>query len=359
MSAALRILLLFLLIPLAHAQERVDLFHAEVLVPNQSQAERNKAVVDGLAEVVLRATGQPAALENPQVVEALNRAGNYLVEWRYESTEETLEVKGRQVPAWRLVLRYSHAGVEKLLREAQLPIWPASRPKVLVWLMADTGQGRRIVTSSSAPEISEDLQDLARRRGLPVIRPLMDLEDQVALPASRLWALDYNAIRQASERYDPDSILVGRLIELSPGRWRASWSLTHRNRNLIFDNSGINAREALAAGLDQVVSHYVGLYAIIPQEGSGEALIFQVDGVEDFATYMRLNNYLESMAAVRRFDVVAAQAGSLLIYVYPEGEASVLRDVLALDERLVAIPELSVAGLPPGSPGNPLRYRWR
>lgn len=359
LTAVLRVLLLFLVVPLAFAQERVDLYQVEILVPSQSQSERNKAAVEGLAEVIRKATGQPGALEHPQVVEAMRRASNYLVEWRYDSTDQTLEVNDRQVAAWRLVLRYSSNGIEALLREARLPIWPANRPTVLVWLMADTSSGRRIVNSSFAPEMSEMLDSLSRQRGLPIIRPLMDLEDQVALSPSSLWALDYDSIRRASERYGPDSILVGRLTELSSSQWRASWSLTHRGRNMTFDTQGASAQDVMAAALDQAVSYYVGLYAIIPQEGTGEAIIFQVDGVEDFAAYVRLNNYLEGMAAIRRFDVVAALGGSLLIYVYPAGEAAVLRDALALDERLVVIPELSLAGVPPGSPGNPLRYRWR
>lgn len=359
MTVVLRILLLLLLAPFAVAQERIDLYQAEVLVPNQSQSERNKAAVTGLAEVVLKTTGQPQALEHPRIVEAMKRAGNYLVEWRYDSAEETLEVGDRQLPAWRLALRYSSNGVEALLREARLPIWPANRPTALVWLMADTSGGRRIVGSGFAPELSETLQDIARQRGLPIIRPLMDLEDQVALSPGSLWALDYDTIRRASERYDPDSVLVGRLTEFSSDQWRASWSLMHRGRNMTFDTSGADAREVMAAAFDQVVSYFVGLYAIIPQEGSGEAIIFQVDGVEDFAAYVRLNNYLEGMAAIRRFDVVAALGGSLLIYVYPAGETVVLRDALALDERLMLVPELGLAGLPPGSPGNPLRYRWR
>lgn len=358
LSVAIRVLILFLLVPLAYAQERVDLFHASVLVPNQSQAERNKAVVDGLKEVVLKSTGQAAALESPEVVEALNRASSYLVEWRYESTDETLEVDGQQRPASRLVLRFSSNGIEKLLRESRLPIWPASRPTVLAWLMVDGSSGRRVVSSTFSPEVATALQTVARQRGLPVIRPLMDLEDQVALSASNLWALDYDTIRRASERYDPDSILIGRLTERG-GQWRASWTLMHRGRNVAFESSGSDVMEMMSAGLDPVISHYVDLYAIIPQEGSGEALIFQVDGVQDFANYIRLSNYLENVVAVRHFDLVAVQGSSLLLYVYPAGETGVLRDALALDERLVVIPDLSVAGLPPGSPGNPLRYRWR
>jgi len=358
LSVAIRVLLLFLMVPLAYAQERVDLFHASILVPNQSQAERNKAVVDGLSEVVLKTTGQAAALENPLIIEALSRASSYLVEWRYESTDETLEQGGQQRPAWRLVLRFSSNGIEKLLRDSRLPIWPASRPTVLAWLMVDSPSGRRFVNSTYSPDVAEALQTVAQQRGLPIIRPLMDLEDQVALSASSLWALDYDSIRRASERYDPDSILVGRLVERG-GQWRASWVLMHRGRNMPFDSVGSDVAEMMATGLDPVVGYYVDLYAIIPQEGASEALTFQVDGVEDFANYVRLSSYLENLVAVRRFDVVAAQGSSLLLYVYPAGDAAVLRDALALDERLVLIPDLSLAGLPPGSPGNPLRYRWR
>lgn len=360
MAFALRILFLYLLCVPAFAQQRVDLYQADMLVPDQSQRERNQAMVDALAEVIVRASGQPRVLENEQIIDALGGASDYVVEWRYENSDEVLEVGGRERPAWRVVMRFSGNAVERLLRDARLPIWPANRPGMLVWLMVDSVQGGRIrVSPSSSPEVLEYAQDSAKRRGIPLIKPLMDLEDQVALSAGTLWSLDQEAIREASERYNPDSILVGRLTETSGGRWRAGWLLMHRDRTEVFDSAGRELEDVVAGGVDQVANHFFQLYGILPSEGSSEALVFQVDGVEDFASYTAVMNYLQGLGVVRRHDLAGVRGGSMLIYLYLDGDVSLLRDALALDERLVPQADLTLNSVPPGEPGNPLRYRWR
>lgn len=339
--------------------QQVDLYRADMLVVDQSQRERNQATVDGLAEVVVRASGQPQVLEDPRVIDELKDASKYLVEWRYESADEMLEVSGEQVPAWRLVLRYSGNGIEKLLRDLRLPIWPANRPSMLVWLMVDDAEGRSRVSSSSHSDVLKFTQASTKRRGIPLIKPLMDLEDQVALPAQTLWSLDQDAIERASERYAADSILVGRLTETSMGEWRAGWLLMHRGRTTVFDSSGVEIQDVVASGIDQVANHFFQLYGITPSAVSSEALMLQVDGVEDFASYSRFMDYLQRLAVIRRYDLVAVRGGSVLLYIYLQGDLGLFQDALALDERMVPFADLSAGGLPPGNPGNPLRYRWR
>lgn len=359
MAFAIRVLILSLLCAQAFGQQRVDLYQADMLVPDQSQRERDQATVDGLAEVIVRASGQPMILENPQVIEALQQASHYLVEWRYENSEETLTIDGREQPARRLVLRYSGNTIEKLLRDLRLPIWPANRPSMLVWLIVDSAEGRTRVSSSSASELLKLTEASAKRRGIPLLKPLMDLEDQVALPADALWAVDQSAIRQASERYNPDSILVGRFTETSQGRWRAAWQLSHRERNTSFEGSGRALEDVIAGGIDEVANHFFQLYGITPSDGSSEALAFQVDGIDDFASYTKVMDYLGSLAVIRRHDLVVVRGGSMLLYVYLEGDLGLFRDALALGEALVPNADLSTSAVPPGDPGNPIRYRWR
>lgn len=359
MALAIRVLFLCLLCVPAFGQQRVDLYQADMLVVDQSQRERNQATVDGLAEVVVRASGQPLVLQNPELIKAFDRASDFLVEWRYESTEETLTIDGREQPARRLVLRYSGSAIEKLLRDLRLPIWPANRPSMLVWLIVDRGGERSRVSASSAAEVLKHTETSAKRRGIPLVKPLMDLEDQVALSSDALWSMDQEAIRQASERYNTDSILVGRLTETSLGQWRAGWLLLHGERSEVFDGRGMALTDVVAEGIDEVATYFFQLYGITPSDGSSEAMAFQVDGVDDFASYMQLMDYLQGLAVVRRHDLVAVRGDSMLLYIYLEGDIGLLRGALALDDRLIPQGDSSLASTPLGDPGNPIRYRWR
>ena len=64
----------------------------------------------------------------------------------------------------------------------------------------------------------------ARRRGIMLTFPLMDLEDG-HLSATDLWGRFWTAIMQASRRYARDLVLLGRVAANSGGVWSSHWEL--------------------------------------------------------------------------------------------------------------------------------------
>ena len=80
---------------LGWAGQEVDLYRVEVLVSSQTEAERNRATSEALAELLVRVSGDTQAPSLPTLAAAQRRASQYLHEFRYASTDQQLQVDGQ------------------------------------------------------------------------------------------------------------------------------------------------------------------------------------------------------------------------------------------------------------------------
>lgn len=361
-------MLVCLMPALVHAEAVLNLYQQSELVVSQSLNERRQAAAEGLAVVLVRVSGQPQVLTAPEVKAALAAPDRYVEAFRYESGSETLERDGAQVPATSLVFNYSRGAVESLLRQAGLPLWPANRPAVLVWLVTDDLQaGRQLVSLQGNSELSLAVRKEAAARGLPLVAPLLDLEDQVALNADDLWNLDQSVIEEASARYGAGAILVGRYSQVSSGRWLASWTLLHKQDRRVFDAEGETDAEVVNAALNYTSDYLAGIYAISTRGGAAaDLVVMDIEQVDGFADYVKALAYLQGLAMVRELEVVAVDSTQVRVALRTEGQISQLQGALELDYRLSLVTPATGSGTvalpqelaPSGSEQNPLRYRW-
>ncbi len=346
----------------AQAERVVDLYTADILVTSQSSSERRRAAREGLEQLMVRVSGDPGASQHAVVQEALSRAEDFIYEFNYVSTDETIEVEGEERPASRLIMKFSPPELERLLRSASLSLWPANRPAVLVWLVSRDRDGPQRI---SGTQERDWLRARANARGLPLVMPLDDLEDRLAVSARDLWALDEEAIRKASQRYEAEAILVGRYSETSAGQWRSDWQLYHNLGNPTFYLRAESVEALLADSIDEVANHFAGLYAIVPRDEGPDAVLIEVGGIEEFGDYKAVERYLEDLALVRRAELVSLRPGVLTLRLVTEGEQARLLGTLERDGRLIPSGDsnrISLTGnrfLPEGTQANPLVYTWQ
>ena len=367
------------------AGQKVDIYNAEALVKNASEGERNMAARATLGEVVLRVTGQTAALDHPLIRAALGNAQQYLFGFSYQASNDKLVRDGKAMNGVKLLLEYSPEAIQQLLREAQLPLWPATRPKVLVWLVAKDHTGFHLV-----PEIG-DAQVMftrAQQRGVPVVRPAMDLEDSLSIAADDLWNLNIDKIRAASLRYKADAILVGRyaLSELGDvipqeplpiiageepiveppaepltepefagdaiaadappqGPWQSEWQLLLATDKREFAEEAPQVGDLLSIAVDHMADYFAGVYAIVPSDQGPQTLNVKISNIVSFGAFKEAQTYINELAMVRQSDFIRVSGDQLWLSLTIEGDTRLLMETLALGRRLAPMATESISSL--------------
>lgn len=352
---SLRMLLLVML-PFAggvNAGQTVDIYKAEVLVKNQSEAERNAAARASFGELIVRVSGQRAAISHPAIQQALPKAQNYLFGFAYKSSADKIIEEGKSLSATGLQLNFEPRAIEKLLRDAQLPLWPATRPKVLVWLVAKGPAGLRVVPQAADIQA---MQAQASYRGLPLVFPQLDAE----LAANDLWSANVEKIKVASLPYKADAILLGRYTPSSIGSipapssssssealdsastplnglgpWVGDWQLVHADSIQPFTDETPEASGLFTSAIDRAADYFANQYAITPTNQGPQSIVLRVRNIASFGAFKEAQRYLGELAMVQRMEVVTVNSEGLLVRLNVEGDTKLLLSTLALGRRLV------------------------
>lgn len=342
---------------LAYAQAN-GYFSASVPVVSQSTRERERAVKDGLREVLVRISGVADLDQYPQAISALNRANTYLEQFSYE------RVRGPKGPAVEhLVMAFSPTAVENLLRGTGLPYWPVQRPTTLLWLVEDdVTEGKRLVNDPNDPVV-QGLFSAGQKRGLPLLLPLLDLDDQLAINAEQVWNLDQDAVLTASERYSADTVLIGRYSRTSAGKWWTTWQFFHRGDGHNFDLRGEDGVLVGQQALTPLADHLAKLYALKVNREATAQLFVQVNPVNNFGTYRKTLDYLHKLPVITSFNLVAVTNESLLFSFQLNGTFDQLKNTLALDAKLrpkqSGSPDAPWLAVPGGSADQPWQLEWK
>ncbi len=358
---------LFWLAPITSAQTKLNYFSADVPVKTQNSSERASAARNALRQVLVRMSGSEHVLDDSLVLQKSKNALSLVEQYQYAALEsEVLKEEGYEE---MLSFTFSSSMVRKILTDSQKPFWSVNRPTTLIWLVEDTAEaGRQLLNQQSESFIIQSLADAADRRGLPVMFPLLDLDDQLALSADDVWNVNESVILDASQRYDADVILVGRYSQTSRGELWTIWQFFHAGMSQSYDGRfvledekadglvGINALDPLADFLAQ-------RYAISPRLEATGRLVMQVSGITNFGSYRQSLDYLEGLAAISDIQLAAVRQDTVLVVFESEASIDKLLSAFALDGKLYPRSNASPAvpvwqQVPQGTMENPLRFEW-
>lgn len=320
-----------------------DLFEAEVPVSSQAPGVRATAMQQALAEVLVRVTGQRELLQQPSGQVLLGNAGNYVQQYRY------FTVPGSEPPQLKMRVRFDGEAVRQALRQQGVAFWgDAERPDTLVWLVVEDRGRRYVVAAQDGTQAGQQLELASRQRGIPLLFPLMDLEDQSKVRFSDLWGGFFEHAIEASQRYNPQAILIGRLNRSRTGSWVARWNLQVAGSPTSWTNTDNRLAGVLGNGIDNVADTLASRLAVRDAGSPSGMVSVRIDDVRTLTAYARVNDYLASLTAVRQLQVAEV------------GPASV-RYALQLDGSLQGLTQTIAIGtvLEPDPAGTPATYRLR
>jgi len=335
--APLRLLLLLLAMAASMQGQAVvvaNLYNVELLVTDQSTKTRNAAFDDGLAEVLIRVSGNHAVLEQIPVSSASTYVQQFLYKEIGGAVGDDAAVYGDagKHARYRLLVRYNPARIVELLRANAQPVWSEHRNEAVVWLAVRDGTNRYILRRDEQSALKSSVEAAASRRGVPIVWPVYDKQDQQQLKFTDVWAAFAEPVKAVSARYSDGPVIVGRL-GWNGSSWTGEWTLFVEQsiRSWVFTNTDYNALVTQVMDLvsDEIGSHYAVLDA---RAGSSVPdLLVGVEQVDSVGAFRRLNQYLGRLTAVRDVRVVSMDAGGHVVF------AVSLRSRPEDFEKLVAI----------------------
>lgn len=326
--ATLGAMCLLLLAAVARAAPVPGLFEVRVPVEDRSSAVRAAALRTGLAVVLVRVTGDGEITARSGAAELLRDPEPLVQQYRYES-DTTSDGDARLY----LTIHFDPEGVERAVRQAGLPLWGRDRPTVLLWLASVQGGQRQLVSGSDPGPFRNAVLVAAEERGLPVLLPLMDLEDRRRVRFSDIWGGFIGPVQAAAERYDAPVILVGRLEQRGAGRWAASWILVFDGGRFEWNSPAGPLEAVVRSGIGGTADYLAGRLAV---QGGWDAapLRLRVVGMRSLGDYARVQAYLASLTAVRGLELAEVSGDEAVFVVQVEGAPGALEQTLAMGRVL-------------------------
>ena len=305
--------------PEARGVEVATLFTAEIPLDPDADDPRNDAYAAALVEVLLRVSG-PELSSNPELIEDLfpNPAA-YVTQFRPGSDES-------------LWVSFDGQAIEATLRNAGQTIWGSDRPLTLVWLAVDWGRGEREIIAADDPNrtqqqarsidrnrmLRERVLEVAAQRGLPLAFPLLDTTDLQSVTFSDIWGGFDDVVLDASQRYDANSVLIGRLRPSS----------SQRNRWTYFFS---NDRRGWSGEPEAIINQIAGLLAAEFAVGGNapiELVVLRVAGIESIDAYGAVQQLLSGVSLIESYKISEVSGDTVNYSVEVRGGAERLRRAL-------------------------------
>jgi len=178
-----------------------DFYDVTLPVADESSAVRDAAMADGLAEMLIRQSGDGSILQKIEPP----RATSYVKQYRYEPLSPP---DPNNPDAKQIRMQYNSTLVMDLLRQNQLPIWGDHRLPAVVWLAVRDGTNQYVLRAGDASVIKTQVDKLLRQRGIPDTWPTYDQQDQAIVKFADIWAGFSGPLQKASVRYGQGPILA-------------------------------------------------------------------------------------------------------------------------------------------------------
>ena len=270
---------------------------------------RRAAEHDALQLVLIRVTGSDDEEHLVELAGIFPNPTRYVLRYR-SGQDDTLEIS------------FDGNAIEKLLRQTRHTIWGDDRPLTLILLAVDWGDGNREIIGSESGQQSPDVTrsidrhrllrervlETAQRRGIPVVFPLLDIEDQQNIRFSDIWGGFEEPLIDASRRYGASSILVGRV---RPGG-------SQENRwTYIFGEDQLQWTGGPEVAISQVADELAAHFAI-----QGDAVLqsysLTIDGIDSLVAYGQVQQLMDNLGVAEAYSltIVAGQKVEYQVRIY-------------------------------------------
>lgn len=315
------LLLACVLLPIqvALAVDVPTLYTAQVPLDKEAKNPRDDAYQRALAEVLARVSGSDLSSDAAAIEAMFPVPAAYVTQFR-PGDDDTLWVT------------FDDKAIERVLRASGQTVWGRDRPLTLVWLAVDWGQGEREIIAAGDPEqpvqqgrsidrnrlLRERVLEIARKRGLPLAFPLLDTADLKKVSFSDIWGGFDERVAEASERYDANSVLIGRIRPSSSQRNR--WTYVFGSETLTWTGPPETVVSQIA---DLLASEFA-----VGGDAPLEKLALNVAGIESVDAYGSVQAILSEVSLIEKVRISSVTGDTVHYEVEVRGGAERLRRAL-------------------------------
>ncbi len=314
----------------AYAATVPNLYEGEGPITEKHDAPTVEDAQAALKPVLIKLTGDRNTPSAPGAAKLYAHADKYLQGFGYRT-----DAKGNSL-FWG---KFEPGLLDGAARAAGFKLWNKDRPGVLVWLSVDENGQRRLLSPNENFSYIKYLQDKAGERGLPLLIPLLDLQDEALLKVPDLWEGFKDVIVKSGERYKADIVLAGLITVAGPEQWLTRWTLYAGSDDPPFAWNGTPAKpdaalaEAMDAASDALAQGKIKRKA--PEAPRRFELIVQ--GIGSFNDYTRIQNYLGSLAGVKQVDIKRMEGERAVFALSAIGGLEAVAEAISLGTTLQAV----------------------
>ncbi|GGP84257.1 DUF2066 domain-containing protein [Shewanella ulleungensis] len=316
-------------IALVQAAEVSKLEEADIAVSSRANDVKNNALKEALAAVFLKNSGSPSVVLNPLIKAQINEPEVILTQYGYFEQNGELMLKAS----------FDHQRVIAKLRQAGLPVWGSQRPLTLLWLTVDENTEPTILADASISELRDDLTQASANKGIPVMLPIMDLDDVMGVTVNDVRGGFTDVVFVASARYQSDYFAIAN-IENQGSRVMFTINLFNKTRTngvlqplVAQQGEAADNQQAVKRMMNILADYHISQYAIA-STGSNAATEVSFSGLNNMTQMVNIEAYLRQLSAIKSISLHSFKGSTATYNVELYSSVDDLQRLLDIDSRL-------------------------
>ncbi len=339
-AQAISLLILFLFSGFGvYAYSSQDLYTGKVEVASEQDADRERAIQQAFAQVLVKLSGQSQTAQQFGFAKEPKRASVWVQQYQYE---ESIDPEGQQKTY--LVASFDKEAINNYLKKSKVSLWGGDRPLTLVW-MAVEENGVQAIVSESEEGLKSWQQWFAieaQARLVPVLFPVLDLTDKQSVAISDVWYHVSDVLQNAANRYQAQNVLSGRIYKnLQTNMWSADWSLSAGGQKIVWQQAAQTPEHLMRASVDRFADELAKLTQNTQEATSQASYVLRVDNIKDLPAYVRVMTYLQTLEAVDTISPTQVTPNSVTFQLSLKTPLPLFQQKLIQDNVLSALPKAS------------------
>lgn len=322
-------LLLFMLNNYVYAVTLDNLNSIVIQVTDMSPETRTQILPQAFEQVMRRVASSHRAISHPDFTKAKQKIDSYISNFFYTENAGT----------YNLTVQFNEQALNDLITKMGRISFGTHRPQILLWLVIEQDDKPKFVNSSSQEAIADKIDLLSSNYGMPVLLPLLDLTERLFISEQDVTNFNFPPLQQAAGRYNADSIVVGKINNVS-GVWHCEWRLPDSSWTSIGNDLDVELELMFNQLSDKLVANYKKAADIQSPISESNRIAVRIKGVNSVADYAKALAYLKSLSIVQQVEIGSVDGNQAMFMVSAEAGKDAIIQALNMDTLLTAESDL-------------------